>query len=176
MSNWAIPGALKIYQMIPPTVTLHGGTCLPDSVSMNILTNHIALTSLERNEMKELNATKEDWLFCIWENICKKLFGVGCKQGHSKTVFLLKEYCFWPQSRIKVAPRPHWEMWEPSSPWHAPLSCQSKVVSLQWELSLHSGESKNPLGKKIAEGKLETHPSGSGQRSPTHLLLLCCGQ
>lgn len=60
MSNWAIPGALKIYQMIPPTVTLHGGTCLPDSVSMNILTNHIALTSLERNEMEELNATKED--------------------------------------------------------------------------------------------------------------------
>lgn len=102
MSNWAIPGALKIYQMIPPTVTLHGGTCLPDSVSMNILTNHIALTSLERNEMKkELNATKEDWLFHTYENICKKLFGVGCKQGHSKTVFLLKEYCFWPPEQNK---------------------------------------------------------------------------
>lgn len=102
MSNWAIPGALKIYQMIPPTVTLHGGTSLPDSVFMNILTNHIALTSLERNEMKkESNATKEDWLFCIWENIYKNLFGAGCKQGHSPTVFLLKKYCFWPPEQNK---------------------------------------------------------------------------
>lgn len=159
MSNWAISGALKIYQMIPPTVTLHGGTRLPDSVSMDILTNHVALTSLERNEM-ELNATKEDWLFCIWENICKKLFGVGRKQDHSKIVFLLKEYCFWPPEQNKISPGPHWETWEPSSPWHAPLSCQSKVVPLQWELSLSSEQSKNPLGKKTAEGELETHPSG----------------
>lgn len=34
--------------------------------------------------MKELNATKAEWLFYIWENICENLFGVGYKQSHSK--------------------------------------------------------------------------------------------
>lgn len=48
-----------------------------------------------------------------------------------------------------------------------PFPASPRWSPLQWELSLSSGESKNPLGKKTAEGELDTHPSGSGQ---THLV------
>lgn len=62
MSDWAIPGALKIYQMILSYCDSSWRSMFArGSVSMNILANHVALTSLERNEMtKELNATKAD--------------------------------------------------------------------------------------------------------------------
>lgn len=62
MSIWAIPGALKIYQMTLSYCDSSWRSMFArGSMSMNILANHIPLTSLERNEMKkELNATKAD--------------------------------------------------------------------------------------------------------------------
>lgn len=67
-------------------------------------------------------------------------------------------------------------MWEPSSPWHVPPSCQPMVVPLQWELSLGSGESKKLLGGETAEGELEKHPAGSEQWSPAPILCLRCSR
>lgn len=62
MSNWAIPGALKIYQMILSYCdSLWRSMFARGFMSMSILVNHVALTSLEGNEMKkEFNATKAD--------------------------------------------------------------------------------------------------------------------